>query len=239
MDAEGQHAGEGAQADGGDEHEGEHELVDRAQDVHDAAGRMIDDRMGRAVARAQEAERDRDRDGEHGAPERDAEGHDALPGVLPDVDEGGAEVAAQEGRDVAGVAQELEGAELDDPRGQAERHRQEQRDGQAPAGPGRMGRRHRRGAAEHGAQRAHDDSAHWGSPIASPSGAAGSARSGTAPKISLEDRGAELPGAPVEDEPSAREAQDAIGVPSRRLDLVQRGHHREPGVGGDAAGACP
>jgi hypothetical protein len=102
----------------GDEHQREHEFVHRAQDVHEASGGVVDDRMGRAVARAQQAERNRKGHREHRAPEGDAQGHHALPGVLADVDEGGMKVAAQEGGDVTGVPQELEGTKLDHPRRQ-------------------------------------------------------------------------------------------------------------------------
>ena len=78
MESQGQGAGEGPEADRRHEHEGEHELVDRAQDVHAPARDVIDRRVRGAVARAEEAEGDGDHDGEDRAPEGDAHRHDTV-----------------------------------------------------------------------------------------------------------------------------------------------------------------
>jgi hypothetical protein len=49
-----------------------------------------------------------------GAPERDAEGNDTLPGVQPYVREGGVEIAFEEDADVAEIAQEFQRTKLND-----------------------------------------------------------------------------------------------------------------------------
>ncbi len=127
VDAEGQHAGKGPEAHRGDEHEGEDELVHCAEHVHHPARREVDERVGAEVAGPEQAEGHRDREGEHSAPEGDAYRHHALPRVLPDVREGRVQIAAEEDADVADVADQLQGPQLDDARGQAEHDRQ--RDG--------------------------------------------------------------------------------------------------------------
>src|SRR5918996_5349182 len=107
-----------------------------ADRMSDSKRSRMYDRMFGEVAGPQHTQRDRDRDGEHGPPQRDAHGDDALPRVLADVGEGRLQVALQEHADVTDVARQLERSKLDDPGGHGQRDGEPEDRGQVAADRG-------------------------------------------------------------------------------------------------------
>ena len=97
-------AGERPEADRHHEHQREHDLIDGAADVHQAA-HGLHDPLRANVGGAQNRKRNSEHDGERGAPDRDLHRHDHVGEVVIPVVEIRAEKRGAEFRHVAPVGE--------------------------------------------------------------------------------------------------------------------------------------
>ena len=106
VDEQRHHAGEGPEPDGDHEQDGEHHLMDGAEEVHQPS-RRLQDPPRHHVVRGQDAEGDGEQDGQEGSPERDLDRDHHLLEIIVPV----AEIRLEEARGVfghvAGIGEEI------------------------------------------------------------------------------------------------------------------------------------